>query len=136
VFQFYNLLPVFTALENVEYPLLLLGIPKKERRERSFALLEEMGIGELKNRLPREMSGGQQQRVSVARALVSNPKVVLADEPTANLDWESADRLLDIMETMCEKKKVTFLFSTHDQRVMKRAKRLIKLRDGQIQRME
>ena len=132
VFQFYNLIPVFTALENVEYLLMLQGVSKKERRDRSIALLTEMGMGDLIKRFPKELSGGQQQRVAVARALVSQPKVVLADEPTANLDSESADNLLDIMQEMCEKKHITFLFSTHDQRVMNRAKRLIKMRDGHI----
>ncbi|HCL56067.1 MAG TPA: macrolide ABC transporter ATP-binding protein [Spirochaetia bacterium] len=133
VFQFYNLIPVFTALENVEYTLMLQGMDKKTRQEKALSLMSEMRIEELKNRFPRELSGGQQQRVAVVRALVSNPKVVLADEPTANLDSESADILLDIMQEMAVKKETTFLFSTHDKRVMDRAKRLIRLRDGRLE---
>lgn len=132
VFQFYNLIPVFNVLENVEYILKIQGMAKKERHEKSQALLEEMEIGDLSRRFPRELSGGQQQRVAVARALVSSPDLILADEPTANLDSVSAEHLLNIMQTMCEKRKATFLFSTHDQRVMERAKRLIYLKDGQI----
>ncbi len=132
VFQAYNLIPVLTALENVEYVLLIAGLPREERRARSLHLLEEMGLTDLQDRFPRQLSGGQQQRVAVARALVSDPLIVLADEPTANLDSENADMLLDIMEEMCEKKKTTFLFSTHDNRVMERARRLIRLRDGQV----
>ncbi len=132
VFQFYNLIPVFTALENVEYPLMLKGIPKKIRREKATLLLYEMGLKGLLNRFPKDISGGQQQRVAVARALISAPKVVLADEPTANLDSESADILLDIMHKMCYEKNITFLFSTHDERVMKKAERLIILHDGQL----
>lgn len=132
VFQFYNLVPVFTALENVEYPLLLKGISKGERKKRALELLSEMDLVSLGHRLPRELSGGQQQRVAVARSLISEPKVVLADEPTANLDSVSADRLLDIMQEMSSKKNITFLFSTHDKRVMERANRLIQIRDGQL----
>ncbi len=134
VFQAYNLLPVLTALENVEYVLLLQGLSKREREERSRAILEEMGLGELSHRFPRELSGGQQQRVAVARALISRPAVVLADEPTANLDGENTARLLDIMEEMCEKRKTTFLFSTHDERVVRRAHRVILLEDGKIKK--
>jgi len=132
VFQAYNLIPVLTAYENVEYVLLISGIEKKERRSRVMALLDEMGLADLADRFPRQMSGGQQQRVAVARALVSDPLLVLADEPTANLDSENADLLLNIMSRMCESHKTTFLFSTHDARVMKRAHRLIRLRDGRI----
>ena len=130
VFQAYNLIPVLTALENVEYTLLLQGIEKKERSRRAMSLFEEMGLNELAGRFPRELSGGQQQRVAVARALISGAKLVLADEPTANLDSENADKLLDIMSNLCDKMGVTFLFSTHDERVMRRARRLIRLRDG------
>lgn len=130
VFQFYNLLPVFTALENIEYILQLKKIGKKERRERSLSILRDMKIENLAKRFPRELSGGQQQRIAVARALVAQPKIILADEPTANLDSESAFQLLDIMQEMCDQKKTTFLFSTHDARVMQRARRLIKLTDG------
>lgn len=136
VFQAYNLIPVLTAKENVEYVLLLQGIPKKEIDQRVMALFNEMDMSDLANRFPRELSGGQQQRVAVARSLVSNPNIVLADEPTANLDSKNADILLDIMYSMCEKKGTAFLFSTHDTRVMKRAKRLIRLRDGLIESEE
>jgi len=136
VFQAYNLIPVLTAKENVEYVLLLQGVPKKEIEERVMALFNEMDMSDLANRFPRELSGGQQQRVAVARSLVSNPNIVLADEPTANLDSKNADILLDIMYSMCEKKGTAFLFSTHDTRVMNRAKRLIRLRDGLIESEE
>lgn len=132
IFQAYNLLPVMTALENVEYILLLQGVAKEERLDRSTALFEEMDMKDLLHRFPHELSGGQQQRVAVARALVSNPRVVLADEPTANLDSKNADVLLDIMASMCDKKKTAFLFSTHDQRVMDKARRMIRLRDGML----
>jgi len=133
VFQAYNLIPVLTAIENVEYILLLQNIDKTERRERAQKLFAEMDMPDLINRFPRELSGGQQQRVAVARALISNPKVVFADEPTANLDSKTAYNLLDIMAEMSEKKSTTFLFSTHDEKVMERAKRLIKIRDGLIE---
>jgi putative ABC transport system ATP-binding protein len=119
-------------MENVEYVLLIAGVPKKERIERAISLLKEMGLAELADRFPRQMSGGQQQRVAVARALVSSPLIVLADEPTANLDSENADLLLNIMHEMCQSRKTTFLFSTHDPRVMERAGRLIRLRDGRV----
>lgn len=132
VFQAYNLIPVLTALENVQYVLLLQGVDRKGRDRRAHDLLKEMNIDDLADRFPRELSGGQQQRVAVARALVSEPHVVLADEPTANLDSENADMLLDIMAEMCDRKKITFLFSTHDQRVMDRARRLIRMRDGKL----
>lgn len=133
VFQAYNLIPVLTALENVEYILMISGIEKKERERRSLEILKEVGLSLEKDRFPGQLSGGQQQRVAVARALVSDPIVILADEPTANLDSENADILLDIMKEMCEKKHTTFLFSTHDSRVMERAKRLIRMRDGKIE---
>ncbi len=133
VFQAYNLIPVLTALENVEYILMLQNIPSQERRERSAHLFAEMEMEDLLHRFPRELSGGQQQRVAVARALVTNPDIVLADEPTANLDSDSAFRLLDIMAEMQQKRKTTFLFSTHDPRIMGRAKRIIRMTDGQIQ---
>lgn len=132
VFQAYNLIPVLTALENVEYVLMISGMGFKERQEKAKAILSEMGLLDLADRFPSQLSGGQQQRVAVARALVSEPRVVLADEPTANLDSENADTLLKIMRQMCDVKKTTFLFSTHDMRVMEKADRLIHLRDGQI----
>lgn len=134
VFQAYNLIPVMTAVENIEYVLMLQKVDKKERREKAISLMSEMKMEELANRFPRELSGGQQQRVAVARALVSEPKVVLADEPTANLDSENTELLLDIMAEMSGKKNTTFLFSTHDSRVMNRARRLVHLRDGQIEK--
>lgn len=132
VFQAYNLIPVLTAYENVEYILVLQGIDKNERKERVKSMFGDMKMTDLLDRFPRQISGGQQQRVAVARALISNPRVVLADEPTANLDGTNADHLLDIMQEMCEKTGTTFLFSTHDERVMRRAKRLIHLLDGVI----
>ena len=132
IFQAYNLIPVFTALENVEYILTLQKVDKKSRRERALAVLKDMGLESLQNRFPRELSGGQQQRVAVARALVSKPALILADEPTANLDTENAEKLLDLMGMMSENLKTTFLFSTHDERVMKRAHRIVHLLDGKI----
>ena len=136
VFQAYNLIPVMTALENVEYVLILQNVNKTERQERALSILKDMGIEKLADRFPRELSGGQQQRVAVARALISEPRVVLADEPTANLDSKNADTLLEIMALMCEKRKTAFLFSTHDVRVMEKARRLIYLHDGLVDRDE
>ncbi|MEW6775509.1 MAG: ABC transporter ATP-binding protein [Bdellovibrionota bacterium] len=132
VFQNYNLIPVLTALENAEYVLLLRGVPIKERRERVRALLEQVGLGGLENRFPRELSGGQQQRVAIARAIVAEPALVLADEPTANVDSKTGAQLLDLMHHLHHDKKITFLFSTHDRNVMVRAERLLILKDGQI----
>ncbi len=132
VFQAYNLIPVLTAYENVDYILLLQGVPASERKSRVAELFHEMRMDDLLDRFPSQLSGGQQQRVAVARALISKPGVVLADEPTANLDGENAEHLLDIMNEMCKKTETTFLFSTHDERVMKRASRLISLEDGKI----
>ncbi len=133
IFQAYNLIPVLTALENIEFSMMLLGIPEKVRKERAMKLMAELEIDELANKRPNEMSGGQQQRVAVARAIVNNPRIVLADEPTANLDSTTAKRLLDLMLKMNEQKNITFIFSSHDDKVIERAKRLIILRDGQIQ---
>ena len=132
IFQAYNLIPVLTALENVEYILLLQGVDKSERRERSVRILEEVGLGKEINRRPRELSGGQQQRVAVARAIVSEPELVLADEPTANLDQKTGAGLLDLMHDLNHNKKITFIFSTHDRMVMDHAERLISLTDGII----
>jgi putative ABC transport system ATP-binding protein len=132
VFQAYNLIPVLSALENVEFVMLLQGLPQAERRERAKSILDDVGLEGMYDRRPAELSGGQQQRVAVARAIVSNPAIVLADEPTANLDSKTGHGLLDIMEQMNEKKKVTFIFSTHDQMVMDHARRLILLRDGLV----
>ncbi len=136
VFQAYNLIPVLTATENVEFVLLLQGIPGVERRKRAVSLLRELGLGELVDKRPTEMSGGQQQRVAVARAIAANPRIVLADEPTANLDSKTAESLLDLMLDMNRERGVTFLFSTHDPRVMRRARRILHLSDGQIVRDE
>lgn len=132
VFQAYNLIPVLTAAENVEFVLMQQGIPEKQRREKTIKLLEELGIGEYRDRRPNAMSGGQQQRVAVARAIASEPMLVLADEPTANLDSETAGSLLDLMRDLNKTKEITFIFSTHDPMVMERAERLVKLKDGTI----
>jgi putative ABC transport system ATP-binding protein len=136
VFQTYNLIPVLTAAENVEFVLLLQGIPRRERRRRAIELLGELGLAELSGKRPLEMSGGQQQRVAVARAIAARPRIVLADEPTANLDSRTAERLLDLMAEMNRTRSVTFLFSTHDPRVMERARRILHLSDGRIARDE
>ena len=132
VFQAYNLIPVLSALENVEYVLLLRGTGKNERIARSEKVLKEVGLEKEMRRLPHELSGGQQQRVAVARAIVSEPDIVLADEPTANLDQKTGAYLLDIMRELNRSKGITFLFSTHDPMVMERSDRLINLRDGRI----
>jgi len=132
VFQTFNLIPVLTAYENVELPLILLDIPDSEKKERITAILNEVGLGEYLNRRPNEMSGGQQQRVAIARALVKNPSMVLADEPTANLDSTTARDILSLMEELNKAHKTTFIFSTHDQLVMDFARRLITLRDGKV----
>jgi putative ABC transport system ATP-binding protein len=134
IFQNYNLLPVLTALENAEYVLMLQGKPPAERRARVLATLAEVGLEGLADRFPRELSGGQQQRVAIARAIVAEPALVLADEPTANVDSATAQGLLDLMAGINEEKGVTFLFSTHDPSVMARARRLIVLRDGKLDR--
>tara|TARA_E500000331_G_scaffold2128_1_gene2232 strand:+ start:587 stop:1270 length:684 start_codon:yes stop_codon:yes gene_type:complete len=132
VFQAYNLIPVFTAKENIEFIMVLQNMDAKTMQERSDDLLDRMGIKNQKNRRPSELSGGQQQRVAVARALAARPKFVLADEPTANLDSGSTEDLLDIMAKLNKEEKITFIFSTHDQRVIDRAKRVITLEDGVI----
>ncbi|HXZ85143.1 MAG TPA: ABC transporter ATP-binding protein [Myxococcota bacterium] len=132
VFQAYNLVPVLSALENVEFVLLLQRVPGAERHARARRCLEELGLGELLAKRPSEMSGGQQQRVAIARAIASEPQIVLADEPTANLDSKTAEDLLDLMEKLNRERGVTFLFSTHDPRVMARARRVIRLVDGRI----
>ncbi len=132
VFQAYNLIPVLTAKENTEFIMLLQKKSKQEREERVNKLLEEVGLKERENNKPTELSGGQQQRVAVARALASKPRFVLADEPTANLDSHSAENLLDIMYRLNQEEGTTFIFSTHDERVIRRAKRVITLEDGKI----
>jgi len=132
VFQSYNLIPVLTAFENIEFVMLLQGRSTKERKERVNELLNAVGLKGRGGNRPSELSGGQQQRVAVARALASKPKFIIADEPTANLDSKSAARLLDIMQKLNEKEGITFLFSTHDQRVIDRARRVVTLTDGVI----
>lgn len=134
VFQEYNLIPVLTAIENVEYVMLLQGVKEKVRRERALSILGEVGLQGMENRRPAELSGGQQQRVAVARAIVSEPAIVLADEPTANLDSATGAALLDLMKGLNEKKGVTFIFSTHDPMVMERARRVVVLKDGAVVR--
>ena len=132
VFQSYNLIPVLSALENVEYVMLLQGVKGEERRRRAKEILDEVGLAGKYDRRPAELSGGQQQRVAVARAIVSNPAIVLADEPTANLDSKNGESLLEMMKKMNEIKGVTFVFSTHDEMVMAYSRRLIQIKDGQI----
>jgi len=132
VFQSYNLIPVLSAVENVEFVMLLQGVQAAQRRERAKAILDDVGLEGKYDRRPAELSGGQQQRVAVARAIVSNPSIVLADEPTANLDSKTGNGLLKMMKRMNEEKKVTFIFSTHDNMVMDYARRLVLIRDGRI----
>ena len=136
VFQAYNLVPVLSAAENVEFVLLLQGLGARERRSRALEVLAELGLAELADKRPGEMSGGQQQRVAIARAIAARPEIVLADEPTANLDSKTAESLLDLMERMNRERGVTFLFSTHDARVMARARRIVHLVDGRIDHEE
>lgn len=132
IFQEYNLIPVLTALENVEYVMLLQGLSEQERREKAYGILKEVGLEGLEDRRPSQLSGGQQQRVAVARAIVSHPSLILADEPTANLDSKTADSLLDLMYALNQEKGITFVFSTHDKLVMEHARRLILLKDGKV----
>lgn len=132
IFQSYNLIPVLTAKENVEFVMQLQGKSKKECTDRATELLEAVGLGDRINSRPSKLSGGQQQRVAVARALASNPRFVLADEPTANLDSKSTENLLDIMLKLNEKEGATFVFSSHDQRVVNKARRVIVVEDGKI----
>jgi putative ABC transport system ATP-binding protein len=132
VFQAYNLIPVLSAVENVEFVMLLQSVSARERRQRAKAILDDVGLADKYDRRPSELSGGQQQRVAVARAIVSNPSIVLADEPTANLDSETGNGLLEMMKRMNEEKNVTFIFSTHDKMVMDYARRLVLLRDGRL----
>lgn len=136
IFQAYNLIPVLTALENVSLPLTLLGVSRKEAIQRSKEALTSVGLGDLGNRRPKEMSGGQQQRVAIARALVKKPSLVLADEPTANLDSRTGSEILQLMRELNRSQGTTFLFSTHDRMVMEYARRLIYLRDGRVEKEE
>ena len=132
VFQEYNLIPVLSAIENVEYVMLLQGVADQERRRRALAVLADAGLAGLEHRRPGELSGGQQQRVAVARAIVAEPALVLADEPTANLDSVTGAALMDMMRRLNETKGITFVFSTHDPMVMERARRLVHLKDGRV----
>lgn len=132
VFQSYNLIPVLTAGENVEFIMQLQGKPKKEREQRTKELLEAVGIGDRIKSRPSKLSGGQQQRVAVARAMASKPEFILADEPTANLDSKATSGLLELMSQMNKKYKTTFIFATHDQRVMDKARRIVTIEDGKI----
>jgi putative ABC transport system ATP-binding protein len=132
VFQAYNLIPVLTAQENVEFVMQVQGVPARERKQKSLAILREVGLEGMENRRPSQLSGGQQQRVAVARAIVSQPKLVLADEPTANLDSKSATHLMELFQELNQTHGVTFLIATHDERVMLYAKRLVKMEDGKI----
>jgi len=132
VFQTFNLIPVLTAFENIEFVLTLKEYDKKKRQELTLKMLEKVGLKGLENRKPSELSGGQQQRVAIARALIKSPTLVLADEPTANLDSKTGESIMNLMRDLNEKEGVTFIFSTHDEKVMKFARRIIKLHDGKI----
>ncbi len=132
IFQTFNLIPVLNVYENIEFPLIIQGISSEERKKRVNALIEEVGLSEFVKHKPEELSGGQRQRIAVARALVTNPELVLADEPTANLDRENGMNILKMMKELNEHHGVTFVFSTHDQRVIDMAKRIIYLEDGRI----
>ncbi|HZX11774.1 MAG TPA: ABC transporter ATP-binding protein [Acidobacteriota bacterium] len=132
IFQAYNLIPVLTVEENVEYIMLLQGVSKQERHQRVAQMLKDVGLEGMENRFPPKLSGGQQQRVAIARAMVSRPSLILADEPTANLDSKTGSDLLDMMAELNQNTGMTFLFSTHDRMVMRKARRIISLKDGQI----
>ncbi|MAV25568.1 MAG: macrolide ABC transporter ATP-binding protein [Gammaproteobacteria bacterium] len=136
IFQSYNLIPVLTAEENVEYIMLLQGVRADERKARVQEMLDLVGLSDLGSRRPTELSGGQQQRVAVARAMASQPHIILADEPTANLDSKTGGALLDVMRDLNRERGITFVFSTHDQKIMDRATRLVHLNDGEIERDE
>ena len=136
IFQAYNLVPVLTAYENAEFTLLLRGIPAPERKRRVQPLLERVGLGDMMDRRPHELSGGQQQRIAVVRALATKPAIVLADEPTANLDSDTSAGLLDLMQELNEEMKTTFLFSSHDPVVIERARRVVRLQDGKVKSTE
>lgn len=136
VFQSFNLIPVLTVAENVEFPAVLAGIDRAERRRHVEELLDAVGIAEYAAHRPDELSGGQRQRVAVARALVNRPRLVIADEPTANLDSETGERILSLMRTLNEREQVTFLFSTHNPDVLRDATRIVRLRDGLIESID
>ena len=133
VFQSYNLINTLTALENVEYIMLLQGVPAQERRKRSQEILERVGLAKEAQKFPNQMSGGQQQRVAVARAMVSKPEIILADEPTANLDSKTSESLLDLMMELNRESDMTFVFSTHDPMLMGKVQKLYILKDGEVQ---
>lgn len=132
IFQTFNLIPVLSAYENVEYPLVMLGLSQQEKRAKALKMLDEVGLAKFIKHRPDELSGGQRQRVAIARALVTNPKIVLADEPTANLDSVTGEEILQIMKKMNEEHKTTFIFSTHDTKIMKHAKKVYHITDGRI----
>jgi putative ABC transport system ATP-binding protein len=132
IFQAYNLIPVLSAVENVEFILMIRGVPARERRDRSLAILERVGLADMAHRRPNELSGGQQQRVAVARAIVGRPELVLADEPTANLDSKTSGDLIDLMLGLNQNDGMTFIFSSHDKLVIERSRRLLILQDGKI----
>lgn len=136
IFQTYNLIPVLTAYENVAFVLSLLDVPETEVRARTMKILKEVGLEGMEHRRPSRLSGGQQQRVAIARALVKSPEIILADEPTANLDSDTGREILDLMREMNQRHETTFIFSTHDKMVMEFARRLVLLHDGQVQRDE
>jgi putative ABC transport system ATP-binding protein len=133
IFQAYNLIPVLTVMENVAFPLALLGMDKRAVRDRTRQALAEVGLEGMENRRPKEMSGGQQQRVAIARALVKRPALILADEPTANLDSKIGREILELMARLNQSEETTFIFSTHDPMVMEFARRIVRLKDGQIE---
>ncbi|MCL2269817.1 MAG: ATP-binding cassette domain-containing protein, partial [Treponema sp.] len=133
IFQAYNLIPVLSVEENISFPLTLMGVDKKEIKERTARVLHEVGLDGMAKRKPKEMSGGQQQRVAIARALVKKPALILADEPTANLDSKIGREILELMMALNKAEGTTFIFSTHDQMVMEYARRLVRIRDGQIE---
>lgn len=132
IFQSYNLIPVLSVEENVEFIMLLQGVSKEKRKENVTEILKAVGLSDMRDRLATKLSGGQQQRVAVARAMVSKPSMILADEPTANLDSKTGGELLDMMKSLNEKTGMTFIFSTHDPMVMERAKRIIEIKDGEV----
>ena len=136
IFQAYNLIPVLSAAENIEYIMLLQGITAAKRRVRVKEMLDIVGLAGLEKRRPAQLSGGQQQRVAVARAMATNPSIILADEPTANLDSKTGISLLDVMKELNQTKGMTFVFSTHDEKIIQRARRLVYLRDGLIEKEE
>ncbi len=133
IFQSFNLVPVFTAMENAEYILMLQGVSKPKRRKIVGELLEEVGLGGMENRFPRELSGGQQQRVAIARAIAASPAIVLADEPTANVDSETSAGIMELLQRLNKDKNITFLYSSHDRNVIRYAGRSFQLKDGQLE---